>query len=184
MKAIKSIQIFMGMIIFSRIVQLIPNSKYPLNKATVFSNTLTFISLLISLQTKDKSPIAVASNIAFAMMSAFWTIYITCGEKALYGKYQPTNYEVWVDHFAIPLTPIVLAYYYKAHKQKNIDDTIIIAFGWLLYTFITGTSYPILKNYDKTLNYSRLCILFIIFATTSLIFHNICCKLKVRNDET
>ena len=96
MDTLQLMSLLVGMITLSRIVYQMSGQMNSLCKATTFSNTLTFFALLAIITKNDKSLVQTSSAVAFAMMLAFWTIYVTNGKKSLYGRYDASYYSKFI----------------------------------------------------------------------------------------
>ncbi len=184
MDIIKQISLIIGILTLSRVVNVMSKSQYPFCYLTTFSNSITLFTMLTILSNNiDKGLISTASNIAFAMMTAFWFVFITRGKTSVYGKYNASFYEIFTDHFIIPISIIILSFILKSHSKfkKTIINTIILEMIWLLYTIIIGPAYPIFKNNDSTLNIKKLMVYFVLFNILTFIFLYVCHFRKVNN---
>lgn len=178
MDNLQLISLLIGMITMSRIVYQMSEKINSLCRATTFSNTLTFFALLAIISKNDKSIVRPSSAIAFAMMLAFWTVYIMYGKKSLYGKYDASYYEILVDHLFIPLTIIFISLFSKDDVKKrslrqNILQIIILEMFWLFCTLTTDPVYPFLKNSDGTMNIFKLLTMTTLFASISVGFETV-----------
>tara|TARA_B110000008_G_C16922670_1_gene545408 strand:- start:494 stop:1138 length:645 start_codon:yes stop_codon:yes gene_type:complete len=170
---IEIVCILLCLLIFSRIAKQTSSCRYSLNFVTIYSNTLSLFAILSMLYKNNKKLLASASNIAFSMMIAFWTVYISCGEKALYGRHDPTDFEIWADHFIIPLSTIFISIIKQSHCSciQDMKYTILLSFGWFVYTLVTGPAYPFLRQKKtKSTKYNIMVPLFMAFVILSVIF--------------
>tara|TARA_B100001741_G_scaffold64192_1_gene50698 strand:- start:4541 stop:5092 length:552 start_codon:yes stop_codon:yes gene_type:complete len=176
MDNLQLISLLVGMITLSRIVHQMSGQINSLCKATTFSNTLTFLALLSIIVKNEKYLVRSSSAVAFAMMLAFWTVYLMYGKKSLYGRYNASYYEIYVDHLFIPLFMIFISLFYKDDNQslkRTILQIIIIETFWLFCTLTTDPVYPFLKNSDGTLNAFKLLMMTTVFGAISIGFETV-----------
>ena len=172
---IHNLRLILGVLTLDRIVKSFARNPQPLCYLTTYSNVLTLFGLYtVIAKTHNKNTICGISSINFAMMTAFWTIYNVQGKKSLYGKYKPSMYEVWSDHFIIPCTGLFVCYYNECNKNfhKSLQSMIMFASLWFIITFLNADQpvYPVIKDANGKLHMKRFIQLFIGFFSVGVAF--------------
>ena len=178
---VESIVVLITLLTLSRVIRSFAKDKFPLSYATTFSNSITLLALISQItKSENQCLVATASDLAFAMMVAFWSLYIGYGSKSIYGSYQPHQFEVWLDHFIIPMSVILLSFLKKAHTTPSrcVKFSLVLAVAWLLYTLMSEPAYPILKHKNGSVHYQKLFTIFIIFSLITVTFEILCSKLS------
>lgn len=172
---VHNLRIILGILTLDRIVKSFSKNTQPLCYLTTYSNVLTLFALFtVIAKTHNKNTICGISSINFAMMSAFWSIYLLKGKKSLYGKYKPSLYEIWADHFIIPCSGLFVCYYNECNKNfyKSLQSMIMFGSVWLIITVLNESHpvYPVICNKQGKLNFKRYFQLFVGFFTIGIMF--------------
>lgn len=173
--------IVVAVLTISRVVKCLSSNICGLKYFTTYSNTLSLLMFIMFLcDKKNECIFSAISNISFAMFCAFWFVYITFGEKALYGKYDPLLYEIYIDHLLIPVASMTLAILNNCYKnsKENIKCTLMLGIVWVCLTLYAGPAYPFLRDSKGEMNISKLAGMITLFGALSCCFDYICCKKK------
>ena len=172
--------LLVALLTLERVVKSLATDKHPFAHLTTYSNTLTLIALL-SRERLNAHTVCGISAVNFSMMTAFWSIYATSGRRSLYGDYEPSLYEICVDHLLIPLSGVVLCVTgRRACFLKPVGSAAAFLLTWVLLAASKPDAppYPVITGEDGRLHVSHFSALIVVFFIVAILYLSIAQKAR------